>query len=42
MKQSEALPDDEVIDPVLQEVPFWKDANIGMENVSPYDFMDEE
>lgn len=41
-KESRTLPDEEVMDPVLQEVPFWKDANIGMENVSPYDFMDEE
>ncbi|WP_223702830.1 SF1B family DNA helicase RecD2 [Sutcliffiella deserti] len=24
------------------DIPFWKDANIGMENISPYDFMEEE
>ena len=27
---------------LLKEVPFAKDANIGMENVSPYDFMEDD
>jgi exodeoxyribonuclease V alpha subunit len=34
--------EDDVDGAILAEIPFWKDANIGMENVSPYDFMDEE
>ncbi|QFT89988.1 ATP-dependent RecD-like DNA helicase [Bacillus sp. THAF10] len=27
---------------ILKEIPFWHDANIGMENISPYDFLEEE
>jgi exodeoxyribonuclease V alpha subunit len=27
---------------IIKEIPFWKDANIGMENVTPYDFMEED
>ncbi|MGM0835872.1 MAG: SF1B family DNA helicase RecD2 [Bacillota bacterium] len=34
--------EEEVDESILKEIPFWKDANIGMENVTPYDFMDEE
>lgn len=42
VKQSGFVIEEDADDPVLQEVPFWRDANIGMENVSPYDFMDDE
>jgi exodeoxyribonuclease V alpha subunit len=42
VKQAKDITEEDVDDPVLQEVPFWRDANIGMENVSPYDFMDDE
>lgn len=42
VKQSKHITEQEMDDPVLQEIPFWRDANIGMENVSPYDFMDDE
>ncbi|CAG9619443.1 SF1B family DNA helicase RecD2 [Sutcliffiella rhizosphaerae] len=26
---------------ILKEIPFWHDANIGMDNISPYDFMED-
>ncbi|MFE7063018.1 ATP-dependent RecD-like DNA helicase [Sutcliffiella sp. NPDC057660] len=41
-KASVEVLEEEVDGAILAEVPFWKDASIGMENVSPYDFMDEE
>lgn len=39
---SDVLQNDEVDEAILAEIPFWKDANIGMENISPYDFMGED
>ncbi|WP_417899477.1 ATP-dependent RecD-like DNA helicase [Bacillus haimaensis] len=36
------LQNDEADEAILAEIPFWKDANIGMENISPYDFMGED
>ncbi|MBM7620395.1 exodeoxyribonuclease V alpha subunit [Bacillus tianshenii] len=42
MKSSDIIQAEEVDEAVLAEIPFWKDANIGMENISPYDFMGED
>jgi len=39
---SDVLQNDEVDEAILAEIPFWKDANIGMDNISPYDFMGED
>ncbi|MCA1318812.1 ATP-dependent RecD-like DNA helicase [Bacillus tianshenii] len=41
-KASDNIQDEVVDEAVLAEIPFWKDANIGMENISPYDFMGED
>lgn len=39
---SDVIQNHEVDEAILAEIPFWKDANIGMENISPYDFMGED